>query len=130
MSEQITGLRRSHIHKNPKHELDIQALVDAHKEHEIHNVVPGRKIHKDNKAKDVIEAGIQSVCEGNILKDFHTNREVYFNRISTEQVFDDVDTPIPSPSATSPAALNQSLPAHPAVTHPSQLVDPGMATQI
>ncbi|KAG9075949.1 hypothetical protein FS749_012323 [Ceratobasidium sp. UAMH 11750] len=46
----ITGLSRSHKHKDPDHERDVQALIDAHRKLKVHEVVSGRKIKGADKA--------------------------------------------------------------------------------
>ncbi|KAG8703649.1 hypothetical protein FRC11_010565, partial [Ceratobasidium sp. 423] len=48
----LSGLSHSHIHKNPKHEKDVQALIAAHKKLGIHEIVPDRKVATKDAAKD------------------------------------------------------------------------------
>ncbi|KAG9080696.1 hypothetical protein FRC06_006252 [Ceratobasidium sp. 370] len=37
----VTGLSRSHAHKNPAHEKDVKVLIDNHLKHKLHEVIPG-----------------------------------------------------------------------------------------
>ncbi|KAH7335668.1 hypothetical protein B0J17DRAFT_719271 [Rhizoctonia solani] len=64
VEDSITGLQCSHIHKNPKHEIDVQVLIENHQKHQIHQVVSGCKTHKDKRLKMSWKMGSSQSVKG------------------------------------------------------------------
>ncbi|KAG8732016.1 hypothetical protein FRC10_001290, partial [Ceratobasidium sp. 414] len=84
INNEVSGISHSHIHKNPKHEKDIQALITAHKKFKIHETIPARKVlESKDKPKDCMKAGVLALRNGNILE----KRKVYFHAVSDVQEF-------------------------------------------
>jgi hypothetical protein len=113
--KKITGLARSHIHKDPKHELDVQALITSHKKHKMHEVVPERELPSVNKPKDYMRAGVLSIRDKKVLCEYHAKREVYFKAASSKQQYNNDTTPPPSPKVP-PAMRPPSPPPSPHIS--------------
>ncbi|KAG8702783.1 hypothetical protein FRC09_004533 [Ceratobasidium sp. 395] len=109
VEDDIIGISRSHIRKEVKHELDIQALMKEHHKHQIHTVVPGRKLKAADKPKDVRKAGVTTIREKSYLEDQYEKRAVYFRWSSTLQEPVYVPTPPPSP-VSAPRAIHNASP--------------------
>ncbi|KAG9096996.1 hypothetical protein FS749_007298 [Ceratobasidium sp. UAMH 11750] len=100
IEEQILGQTWSHIHKDPKCEQDVQALMRLHDAGNVHIETPGRSINKDDVVKDCIAAGTRALKDGK-LKEYAEKRELYFNAISDEVSYSDSPSPSPPPSSPS-----------------------------
>ncbi|KAG9083546.1 hypothetical protein FRC07_013892, partial [Ceratobasidium sp. 392] len=105
---QIAGITRSHKHKDPKHEMDVQALMAQHKKHNIHAHTPGRDIKSTDKAKDAMKAGLLSVRDRNILGDYYEKRQVFFRSSSSLQLSDENDPPSDLPHTLAPQTPDSS----------------------
>ncbi|KAG9103505.1 hypothetical protein FRC06_010287 [Ceratobasidium sp. 370] len=57
VEEQIPGQSWSHIHKAPKYEKDIEALIHSHNATEIHIEVPDHVVNRNDIKKDCFTAG-------------------------------------------------------------------------
>ncbi|KAG8686277.1 hypothetical protein FRC09_014245 [Ceratobasidium sp. 395] len=126
-NKQIIGISRSHIRKEVKRELDIQALTNEHHKHQIHVVVPGQTIKAADKVKDVRKAGVVTIREKNYLEDQYEKRAVYFRYSSTLQEPVYIPTAPPSPTlapAPSPVLVPSPSPAlAPRETHSVSPID-------
>ncbi|KAG9095335.1 hypothetical protein FS749_010645 [Ceratobasidium sp. UAMH 11750] len=113
----VTGLSRSHIHKNPAHEKDVKVLIANHLKHKLHEVIPGRTLNAGDKVKDCYDAGVLAIRERNVLSDYHDKRDIdYTASWSTHEFKEDVQPAAPAPTA--------SIPSHPP-TPTSQETSPG-----
>ncbi|QRV72191.1 hypothetical protein RhiJN_00205 [Ceratobasidium sp. AG-Ba] len=122
VEERITGIRRSHMHKSVKREQDIQVLINRHRDHHLHDGVPGRTIKTADRAKDAMKIGLLAVRDGNALPKYSHKRRVFTRNSSTLQ--QDLDIPSPpllpqffdmQPNASeadlgSPESIHSSLP--------------------
>ncbi|KAG9080316.1 hypothetical protein FRC06_006796, partial [Ceratobasidium sp. 370] len=81
VKEQIAGQSRSHIHKDPTYEKDIEALIRSHNAAQIHVEVPDRTKK---------------------LTEYAEQREVYFTGISDKCIYN--DGTVPTPPLASPAS--------------------------
>ncbi|KAG8716611.1 hypothetical protein FRC08_009159 [Ceratobasidium sp. 394] len=99
--------QRSHIHKDPKREGDVLALMRLHTAGNIHIEVPGRSIDKDDVVKDCIATGARILQEKK-LKEYADRREQWFNAISDEVDYSMVAplSPPPTPPATSSSLVD------------------------
>jgi hypothetical protein len=132
----MTGVTHSHIHKNPKHEKDIQVLMTSHKKFRIHETVPGRQALFGKPVKDCRLAGILAVRDKQKLDEYHQKREVYFKAASSEQYFPGPDTPPPSPDTQAALLIDPTEEPmdvdNPPKQHPPAIIisspssDPGM----
>ncbi|KAG8694313.1 hypothetical protein FRC08_008566 [Ceratobasidium sp. 394] len=100
VEESILGQRCSNIHKDPKWEQDVQALIRLHNAGNIHREVPGRQLNKDDVVKDCMAVGARALKEGK-LTEYAIKRELYFNGISDEVSYSN----LPSPSVSRPPML-------------------------
>ncbi|KAG8739151.1 hypothetical protein FRC10_006098 [Ceratobasidium sp. 414] len=101
VEEQIIGLSRSHIHKNPDREGDIRVLMSLHSAADTHIEVLNRKIKLEDITKDYMAMGTRALKEKKLVE-FAEQRELYFTGISDENRFDPhiytpPITPLPSP---------------------------------
>ncbi|QRV87239.1 hypothetical protein RhiJN_15257 [Ceratobasidium sp. AG-Ba] len=111
VEDNITGISRSHIHKDPKHEADIQTLARTHRKFSTHKVEPGRAIKNKDKAKDARKLGIIAIRNDGTLEKYHTKRNAYNRFTSSRQYSDDYITPPPSPRVQSPVSSPPLVPA-------------------
>ncbi|KAG8717678.1 hypothetical protein FRC08_006958 [Ceratobasidium sp. 394] len=81
VEESILGQRRSNIHKAPKWEQDVQALIRLHNAGNIHNEVPGRQLNKDDVFKGCMAVGAHALKEGKLTdhKRIQCNVEIGHN---------------------------------------------------
>ncbi|KAG9073409.1 hypothetical protein FS749_015262 [Ceratobasidium sp. UAMH 11750] len=124
VEEQILGQTHSHIHKDPKRESDVQALMRLHRAANIHIEAPNRSIDPSNTVKDCMAAGTRALKEKR-LTEFAEKREMFFGAISDELEYND-NAPLPqTPLPTAPTST--SLPAVPDTsgTDPCSLGDHG-----
>ncbi|KAG8685991.1 hypothetical protein FRC09_014427 [Ceratobasidium sp. 395] len=108
----VTGLSRSHVHKEVKRENDIQALMKEHRKNQIHTVVPGRQAKVADQAKDVQKAGVTAVCNKGYLEEMYEKRAVYFEWSSTLQEQKFIVNPPPAP-VSPPNPIDAASPASP-----------------
>jgi hypothetical protein len=92
---------RSHIHKNPDDEHDVQVLISAHKRHQMHNIIAEREI---NTPKDFVLAGIKSIRDKKQFIEYHKKQEVYFKATSSKQVFG--ENIVPQPTSQPPSVVH------------------------
>lgn len=85
--------------------MDIQALIQAHRKHAIHQVVAGRTLSPYDIAKDARKAGVLAIRDRNVLIQYHEKHEMYFQAGTSKQIFEETtscpSTPSPSPSLPS-----------------------------
>ncbi|KAG9081188.1 hypothetical protein FRC06_005743 [Ceratobasidium sp. 370] len=107
VEEQILGQKRSHIHKDPKREGDVLALMRIHAAGNIHIEVPGRPIDKDDVVKDCVAIGTR-VLQEKKLKEYADKREQWFSAISDEVDYNTVAplSPPPTPPPTSSSLVD------------------------
>ncbi|KAG8698027.1 hypothetical protein FRC09_007478 [Ceratobasidium sp. 395] len=108
----VTGLSRSHVHKEVKRENNIQALMKEHRKNQIHTVVPGRQAKAADQAKDVRKAGVTAVCDKGYLEEMYEKRAVYFEWSSTLQEQKFIANPPPAP-VSPPNPIGVASPASP-----------------
>ncbi|KAG8780175.1 hypothetical protein FRC12_023366 [Ceratobasidium sp. 428] len=98
----ITGISRSHIHKNPKHDKDVKALTENHLKQRLHETVPGWTLDSKDKVKDVHLDGMLAIRDHQILKDYHEKRDIHRTASSSKQNDTDIptrsNTPVPPPT--------------------------------
>ncbi|KAG8699125.1 hypothetical protein FRC09_006826 [Ceratobasidium sp. 395] len=93
VEEKISGISHSHVHKSVKREQDIQALINRHREHHLHDGLPGRKVKPADRAKDVMHYGLLAVRDGRALAKYAAKRKIYLRNMSSLQ--QDIDIPTP-----------------------------------
>ncbi|KAG8744956.1 hypothetical protein FRC10_009191 [Ceratobasidium sp. 414] len=96
----ITGISRSHIHKNPKHDKDVKALIDNHLKNQVHEILPGCQLAASNKVKDTHAEGISAIQNRDILSEYHSKRDIHRTASSNRQQLKDTPTPPNSPAPT------------------------------
>ncbi|KAG9076972.1 hypothetical protein FRC06_009186, partial [Ceratobasidium sp. 370] len=96
----ITGISRSHLHKNPKHDKDVKALIDNHLKNQAHEILPGRRLTASNKVKDAYADGISAIRNCDILSEYHSKRDIHRTASSNRQQLKDTPTPPDSPAPT------------------------------
>ncbi|KAG8740128.1 hypothetical protein FRC12_016105 [Ceratobasidium sp. 428] len=92
VDEHIAGISRSHVRKEVKAEMDIQALMKEHQKHRIHTVVPGRTLKTADKTKDAQDAGLVAVRDRGYLEEAYAKRAIH---------------PTPPPSPVPPVLHNE-----------------------
>ncbi|KAG8767148.1 hypothetical protein FRC12_006423 [Ceratobasidium sp. 428] len=125
----VSGISRSHVRKAVKAEMDIQALMNEHKKHKVHTIVPGRKLKAADKAKDAQKAGVTAIRDKGYLNEQYEKRAVYYKASSTLQQQVSIPTPPPSPRNVSPIDLEDEDTESQSTGTSSYLEEDGMSPQ-